>query len=594
MDADSDMEDWTARLWSHHDEVGISKSHVRDYRARGKRSIFRDWAVSDFKILRRGEIVFHPLTILTGANSSGKSSILQSLLLACQSSSGSVVLNGPLVRLGDATDVVRGGAAFSTLRWTSVTVGKEGKQERRRRFDYEVDLAASDGSLEPVCLRLNVDGMPILETHRAGPGETVLSAQTEEEFRYNRLKKGVPLRVKSLLGEPVRGQMTLMMEGLFPVSALLEEERYQIYQRHLDHFGGDAIAKEPRKAQQLLEELYEYWAEGWLDDKDEMLFGHVFEAAGSPTFTAVEGPAAIRELVGTEDLLWLIRLVSYRGNRVPNKRLFIEGDAPNEYYGWPIAETSYADLGEVASFLRGVYGSFQQGVNQVLYLGPLRTGPTVRPTLVGSVPNAPVGVKGELAGAVFESLSEKEQAAVRHWARKLGFGESVGVQRLGKLGYTMTVTDGGSERVLADVGVGVSQVLPILVLTFAAPPESLVVIEQPELHLHPSAQSVLADFFLTARDDVNFVIETHSEYLLTRLRRRIAEGENLPSQVGVYFAQGDRSGTELVELNMANSGTFDQWPQGFFDTQDEEILSLARTLRQRWAEEDRKMGSDDE
>lgn len=88
--------------------------------------------------------------------------------------------------------------------------------------------------------------------------------------------------------------------------------------------------------------------------------------------------------------------------------------------------------------------------------------------------------------------------------------------------------DGGD---LPDVGFGISQVLPVLVQCFYAPEGSIILIEQPEIHLHPNAQSTLADVMIDVINskengtdrDIQLVIETHSEHFLRRLQRRIAE-----------------------------------------------------------------------
>ena len=81
------------------------------------------------------------------------------------------------------------------------------------------------------------------------------------------------------------------------------------------------------------------------------------------------------------------------------------------------------------------------------------------------------------------------------------------------------------ETMLTDVGFGVSQVLPVLVLLYYVPEGSIVLMEQPEIHLHPSVQSELADVMLSVakRRNVQIIVESHSEHLLRRFQRRAAE-----------------------------------------------------------------------
>ncbi len=97
---------------------------------------------------------------------------------------------------------------------------------------------------------------------------------------------------------------------------------------------------------------------------------------------------------------------------------------------------------------------------------------------------------------------------------------------------------------LPDVGFGISQVLPVLVQCFYAPHESIILMEQPEIHLHPSAQSALADVMIDVINskengtdrNIQLIVETHSEHFLRRLQRRIAENRVSEERVTAYFA----------------------------------------------------------
>ena len=94
---------------------------------------------------------------------------------------------------------------------------------------------------------------------------------------------------------------------------------------------------------------------------------------------------------------------------------------------------------------------------------------------------------------------------------------------------------------LPDIGFGISQVLPVLVQCDYAPEGSIILIDQPEVHLHPYAQSALADVMIDVikKRNIQLVIETHSEHFLRRLQRRIAEEKLSQDQVSAYFANID-------------------------------------------------------
>ena len=119
-----------------------------------------------------------------------------------------------------------------------------------------------------------------------------------------------------------------------------------------------------------------------------------------------------------------------------------------------------------------------------------------------------------------------------------------------------------------DVGIGISQVLPVLVMAYASRGK-LLAMEQPEIHLHPALQAELGDVFIEAalgERKNTFILETHSEHLILRLMRRIREGKIRPDDVGVVFVEPLARGSRFIELRINDEGDFiDEWPGGFFE-----------------------------
>ena len=202
-------------------------------------------------------------------------------------------------------------------------------------------------------------------------------------------------------------------------------------------------------------------------------------------------------------------------------------------------------LGFVVRGMRGLAGS-------VDYLGPLREEPRVVYTLGSGTRHLSVGARGEYTAYLldrdqrqkceYRSPDGAERSAdlvtaVSEWVAYLGVGDRVSVIPRGKLGHSLSLDVNGTARDLTTIGVGASQILPVIVMVLAAAPNRILAFEQPELHLHPAVQARLADFFLMARRDLRFLIETHSEYLVSRIRRRIAEGMVYPTDVSVIFAE---------------------------------------------------------
>lgn len=135
-----------------------------------------------------------------------------------------------------------------------------------------------------------------------------------------------------------------------------------------------------------------------------------------------------------------------------------------------------------------------------------------------------------------------------------------------------------------DVGIGISQVLPVIVLALHSK-DGIIAIEQPEIHIHPRFQVVLGDLFITQSKDreLPFIIETHSEHLLLRLLRRIretkddelkqGEPELTPEEMVIYFTENDKDGMKIYKIRVNDTGDFiDKWPQGFFDEAMEELF----------------------
>ena len=148
----------------------------------------------------------------------------------------------------------------------------------------------------------------------------------------------------------------------------------------------------------------------------------------------------------------------------------------------------------------------------------------------------------------------------------------------------------GVTTALTDVGYGISQILPV-VLESNRPGNNLLLIEQPELHLHPRLQAELGDMFISgARGGTNttFLVETHSEAIILRLLRRIREKRLPLSAVKVYYVDQDDDGVAgIKELRINEDGEFiTTWPHGFFDERLRETIDNFTSLEEWLADPD--------
>ncbi len=246
-------------------------------------------------------------------------------------------------------------------------------------------------------------------------------------------------------------------------------------------------------------------------------------------------------------------------------------------------------------------------MNGVEYLGPVRTAP--RTVSLDAQYSRGVGVEGEITAAVLHghrkatvhfmgpSSQELKTAtlgeAVDEWMQALDLADSITTKDLGRYGIEVTVRSKGvdADLNLRNVGAGVSQVLPLVVLCLRSRPGSLILVEQPELHLHPAAQQRIADFLLAmSRSGRQLIVETHSDHMVTRLRRRIVEDDTdrLQNQVGfVYVTRSEDTGeTEYQEVAANEYGGFADWPHGFFEQGQEEAAALIRAAVSKKAARD--------
>ena len=174
----------------------------------------------------------------------------------------------------------------------------------------------------------------------------------------------------------------------------------------------------------------------------------------------------------------------------------------------------------------------------------------------------------------WQETKDKRLKTLTDTLRTLGLTGHVGTKKVGDVGIEVQVgrilheEDEGNDLVnIADVGFGVSQVLPVLVAVIAAEPGRLVYIEQPELHLHPRAQVVLAQVLAdAAKRGVRVVAETHSSLLLLGIQTLVAEGKLSPELVKLHWFSRNKDGvTEVSSVDLDDAGAYGDWPMDFDD-----------------------------
>ena len=225
--------------------------------------------------------------------------------------------------------------------------------------------------------------------------------------------------------------------------------------------------------------------------------------------------------------------------------------------------------------------------NGLFYVGPLR----VEPQFIYAQTSKRIGVRGEDAISYLRAnrslrvhqgtptrKCKELHACVDQWLKHLHICEGMHFQEHGDIYFEPLA----GKRHLPEVGCGVGQILPLIIECLAALPGSTVLLEQPEIHLHQSLQAGLCDFLLVQMQrGVRIVVETHSEIMIQRLRRRIAEDKkgDLHGLCKVLFV--GMASTAFVDVGIDSVGNVSSWPDMFFDQGIQEMKALAEAQASR-------------
>lgn len=604
--------------------------------------------LQDFKSVAQASVDLRPLTVVVGANSSGKSTLLQSILAVTQAvrsgtSTAEFPLNGEFVRLGTFEETrnfltARPGApievAFELLDTLGAALPPTPTGSRGQR---------PDPPLTQLAWRAYIDGVPGDDHERSGFARlTSLQIEVASLERDSGEEQGT-----LVLSCDVDGFGTDAADAkvLPVVSRRLRVARSSAQSiaasgRVQDWESGesrsvDAVVLAGGVPQALLRRVAQFdrLAELWWSVAQEILSEMIIQEGSTAAQLALAGPDIAAAVQASSDLGTLGRDSASAGNEAPtasgvvaelfDRELYRRISRLNPEERGAVAK-SMVQLGfaqfrghlreeladevwlddEVLVELEGPAGSalWRTGFmsqrffrTSVRYLGPLREAPHV---LYDPGPSKlDLGVRGEYSAAVLhaqartrvlmptpEGAGEERPLsdALDFWLREFDLAESARSEDRGRIGIGLSVTPKGigSEVDLTSVGVGVSQVLPVVLLCLLAEPGTLVILEQPELHLHPKLQQDLADFLLACtRAGRQLVIETHSEHLVNRLRYQIAKDETDETHglIRIVFAENEDGITSYREPAInPYGGLGDDWPTGFLDLTARESQELVR------------------
>ncbi|MGB4343996.1 MAG: DUF3696 domain-containing protein [Moraxellaceae bacterium] len=259
-------------------------------------------------------------------------------------------------------------------------------------------------------------------------------------------------------------------------------------------------------------------------------------------------------------------------------------------------------LGEQGEVIRQIGPALLDELGRIIYLGPVRRMAQRDYVWTGRMP-AHIGDDGAKAvdaliasGVALQYAQKRKQVLppeaqlfqqTIHWLKTMNLADGLSIRSLGgSARYELMIENDGQASNLKDVGVGVSQVIPVIVAALFAQPGHIVIVEEPESHLHPLAQSKLAELLAQVSKDrnVQFIVETHSEHLFRRMQTLIAKQQLMPNDAVMYFVEREGKVARLRPLELDDFGRVKNWPEGFFGDALGETREQARLMFTRQQE----------
>ena len=495
-------------------------------------------ALENFKSFEElPELKIKPITILCGTNSCGKSSILQSILLLKQTVESknpnqTLLLNGRFVHLGTFDNIIF-----------------EKKMENNVVLDFSFKLPKRGGVLSKQRQMHSIPYQIILRD--IIPPESY--AQNEEFFinfsislqaeQKNRMLKSMTINKLDLKIETKKTNKEKRPEAYIEMN-LEEKELYKIkwenirsrFRESSDNKSGETTAK--------------------------IKFANLLPIS-----------------------------IDFQDDSIENERI---SDVELVFY-------------RLENLFQSIFSTFT-------YIGPLREEPSRRYIYEDEI--VEIGIKGENAAYIYLAEQDnlitnsffyneennsffeindslKLSQALTNWLNFMKI-KNLRPEPTNEIIYlNLNSSSADNTRVnIADVGFGVSQIFPIILEGLRMPKGNTLLLEQPEIHLHPNLQMQMADYFISlALSSKKVIVETHSDHIINRLVRRIVEDDqfNLKEMIGIYFIKPTENGSVYEEICIDDKRGITNWPVDFFDqtaTEQEKIIQAG--LKKRKSERDKR------
>ncbi len=564
--------------------------------------ILKEISLGNFKAFsNKQNIKIKPITLIFGPNSSGKSSIIHSLLYIQNAfSTGDLdphymKISGQSVDLGGFDQFVYKRMTDNPVQW-GIKISTQQFSKRMKELLKEVNEIKIEfdirhkfeektpGELKPV-------GKPILSKYEIYADDEILlkmSLRTDNQIKIDelntshnvieRLLRAIVESYTSVLNtdekdlEILRNATNQICEKLFIEDSIFIPKEFNLLKQDTVEYPSYILPVTKEKRKEDLEKAVEMFLPRVLNEILEGIYQSIEKTLG--------------------DLIYLGPLRSYPERHIA----FTKYNDPNWQAGGGLAWEIVRDNTEIRDKINLWLGNVDK-LKTPYQLEIRKLIDSQSPDLMKILDDFKEYLIKDVdidLGEIFEmivnnKISEIDQENIRE--KFLEFidhyiSEATDLSYLfddGNYIKDLVLIDKRSDTVVShrDVGIGISQVLPVLAYAYANK-NKIISIEQPEIHLHPALQAELADVFIETalKNNNTYILETHSEHFILRLLRRIREGysnTNNPEfsvdDINVIYIKPTNKGSIIYQIPVSKDGDFeDNWPDGFFPERGEELF----------------------
>ena len=532
----------------------------------------------NYKAFESGKIEFKPITILLGANSVGKSSIIQLLLMLSQTANdkdtlSALQVNGSDVSLGSVNNLFR-------LKDTTDPIILDFKLDG----DYLKEVVESlfndvYMALHMQYIHLSLLGANEISTMPLGRDFLPYISESKDNFIEvcNLLKEGYAQyandidksSVKSIIPKNIHGY-----DEYLETYSILDSVRNTV-SSHLEHFFCKITirynaASKSKTNILYLNDLAVYFCDGSLQKNIVNL--HVQKPLSRAVLSISSDILDISKFNGE-----LARKKKFIVTNVRSNIFSYFAESPDLDYFLSVSKQSVSlPLRCLVNILNSVIKSIEQDINRdkINYVGPLRAHPQRYYLLDRTRHTTSLDTSNGNEVATIIKNNDALKRMINDWLSH--FKIQIDIQILEDLINKLKIKYGKLHLDITDVGFGISQVLPVIAQGIFSQNKTMTIIEQPEVHLHPKMQADLADLFIDIAlprgknkeriHQKTLLIETHSEYILRRIRRRIAEGVIKNNDVGIYYivrSENNVNTSIIKHIDISQTGAF-EWPEEFY------------------------------